>query len=594
MTAERQTPTLTPPMTEILPDWLAGQRWYAGKGRRPQLRRLGGFRLEDPQGQVGLETHIVADLSGPLPVVYQVPLSYRGAPLTGAERCLVATARHSELGPRWIYDATHDPAYVRALLALVLGSGAAGPSRRSEGADEVARGQHTSGPTDVLLDSSSVLTGEQSNTSIICTVHHRTGEPADPIIIKVFRTLQDGDNPDVTVPAALTAAGSTQVPETVGYVAGGWLAPDHVEAERRYEEEIAARIKAAVDARTQVVEQIQHDRQVAAAELAVRRERVARKRERELERRREAVRPTLHDALLADPEMLAEVVPVREDDLPDPAAVPEPVLPERELPPIPGRSDFPAFVPQVAHGHLAFAQRFFPGVQDAWREALVAAERGADFTGPARELGEATARIHVSLAEALGTTPAAGEARAPLLASIRSRYHAALGEVPALVEHEEVILALVDEFGRSEWPALQRVHGDYHLGQVLHVPGRGWVAVDFEGEPLRPLAERVRPDLALRDVAGMLRSFDYAGGSVELATAGASARGWVGACRAAFLGGYAAVTGLDLATAAPVLRVLELDKALYEVVYEARNRPTWLGIPTAAIARLITDSKASS
>ncbi|HEU5000983.1 MAG TPA: hypothetical protein VFT68_18750, partial [Lapillicoccus sp.] len=115
-------------------------------------------------------------------------------------------------------------------------------------------------------------------------------------------------------------------------------------------------------------------------------------------------------------------------------------------------------------------------------------------------------------------------------------------------------------------------------------------AVDFEGEPLRPLHERVRPDLALRDVAGMLRSFDYVGGSVELSEPDRSAREWVAATRAAFLEGYTEVTHLDATEVAPVLRALELDKALYEVIYEVRNRPSWLGIPTAAVERLVSDT----
>ena len=124
---------------------------------------------------------------------------------------------------------------------------------------------------------------------------------------------------------------------------------------------------------------------------------------------------------------------------------------------------------------------------------------------------------------------------------------------------------------------------------MLRTPD-GWVAVDFEGEPLRPLHERVGPDLALRDVAGMLRSFDYVGGSVELSEPGRSARDWVAACRAAFLEGYAGVTHLDPVQTGPLLRALELDKALYEVIYEVRNRPSWLGIPMAAIDRLVAES----
>jgi predicted trehalose synthase len=133
---------------------------------------------------------------------------------------------------------------------------------------------------------------------------------------------------------------------------------------------------------------------------------------------------------------------------------------------------------------------------------------------------------------------------------------------------------------------MQRIHGDFHLGQVLDVPGRGWVLLDFEGEPLRPLAERTQPDLALRDVAGMLRSFDYAAGSWEQTHPGRSAASWADRARAAFLEGYAQESGRDPREDEVLLKALELDKALYEVVYEARNRPTWLTIPTTAIARL--------
>ena len=149
------------------------------------------------------------------------------------------------------------------------------------------------------------------------------------------------------------------------------------------------------------------------------------------------------------------------------------------------------------------------------------------------------------------------------------------------------------------------MHGDYHLGQVLQVPGRGWVLLDFEGEPMRPMGERSAPDLALRDVAGMLRSFDYVEGSLTLArsqTTGldADARGldaqedasddraraWAVSARTAFLAGYRAGSGAPPEGA--LLDALELDKAVYEAIYEARHRPAWLPIPLAAVARLAT------
>jgi len=137
----------------------------------------------------------------------------------------------------------------------------------------------------------------------------------------------------------------------------------------------------------------------------------------------------------------------------------------------------------------------------------------------------------------------------------------------------------------AHWPDLQRIHGDYHLGQVLHSPERGWVLLDFEGEPLRPLSERSVPDQWVRDVAGMLRSFDYVGGTREQAT-GVPAREWVTSAQQAFLDGYAAGAGEDPRSLGALLAAFELDKAMYEVVYEARNRPGWVGIPLDAVRRL--------
>jgi predicted trehalose synthase len=163
---------------------------------------------------------------------------------------------------------------------------------------------------------------------------------------------------------------------------------------------------------------------------------------------------------------------------------------------------------------------------------------------------------------------------------MRRRLAVAVAEVPQLASRSTAVEAVISAAEAAEWPRLQRVHGDYHLGQVVAVPDRGWVLLDFEGEPLRPLAERSRPDLALRDIAGMLRSFDYAAGSWEHAHPGQKARDWAAGAQHAFLEGYVAGSGRDPREDAALLIAFQLDKALYEVVYEARNRPTWLTIPT--------------
>lgn len=135
-----------------------------------------------------------------------------------------------------------------------------------------------------------------------------------------------------------------------------------------------------------------------------------------------------------------------------------------------------------------------------------------------------------------------------------------------------------------------RVHGDYHLGQLLNVED-GFLVVDFEGEPERPLAERRRPHSPLKDVAGMLRSLDYAGRTAarraELADPDATrfADAWWDASRHAFLSEYASVSGTPMEPA--LLRAFEVEKACYEVAYEAGNRPGWLWLPLAGLERLL-------
>jgi maltokinase len=140
-----------------------------------------------------------------------------------------------------------------------------------------------------------------------------------------------------------------------------------------------------------------------------------------------------------------------------------------------------------------------------------------------------------------------------------------------------------DELG-AETLDTQRVHGDFHLGQTLHTPS-GWKIIDFEGEPAKTMAERRAPDSVWRDVAGMLRSFDYAAASVS----GPHSAAWAAECRGAFLRGYA--SGDLTTTERNVLRAYEADKAIYEVVYEIRNRPDWVGIPLGAVAELAADNQ---
>ncbi len=244
----------------------------------------------------------------------------------------------------------------------------------------------------------------------------------------------------------------------------------------------------------------------------------------------------------------------------------------------------------IATGHLAFAQEFLPGVEDAWRVAVRAAEVGEDFTERARALGVTTAEMHETLHSALPSRATTPSDIATTVASMRYRFELAAAEVPGLSEYRSALERVYHQAAASPWPGLQRIHGDFHLGQVLAVPDRGWVVLDFEGEPMRPMSERSLPDIPLRDVAGMLRSFDYVAGSFALTHPGESAAAWASACRRAFIDGYIERSGRDLREHRAVLDAFEIDKALYEAVYEARNRPGWLAIPTLAITRLIERS----
>lgn len=494
--------TLTPSKLELLPAWMSRQRWYAAKGSSPRLSKLWSWRLDDPAGEVGIETLLVVDAGGPEPVVYQVPLTYRGAPLAGREDALVGTMEHSVLGRRWVYDGPHDPVYAAQLAQLVMGRAEPQAGGKTDTPEPHVMGHpHPAWHDDVTITASRVLTGEQSNTSIVYDAHLADGTPR-PLICKVFRTLQSGDNPDVVLQAAIAAAGSPRVPTTLGSVSAQWPDPHHM----------ADGVGAGVA-------------------------------------RDGARRP--------EPDEVGR-------------------LTGGEAP--------------RAYGHLAFAQEFLPGVEDAWRVALRALAEGTGFEAEARELGAATAEVHATLASALPTELATPEAVDQVIHSMEQRYVAATLEVPALVEHETRIRDVFAAARVAMWPDFQRIHGDFHLGQVLRAPGRGWVLVDFEGEPLRPLRERTRPDQPMRDIAGMLRSFDYAGGAREQPHGNAvpgSARAWVDACQTAFLDGYAAWSGSDPRPSAALLAAFQLDKALYEVVYEARNRPTWLSIPTSAITRLL-------
>jgi maltokinase len=287
---------------------------------------------------------------------------------------------------------------------------------------------------------------------------------------------------------------------------------------------------------------------------------------------------------------------------------------------------------------LAFLQRFLAGATDGWNIALTSlrelfaeytiggspppgdalgagaaalleatdpAEARGDFAAEAERIGEVTAEMHQALARGFGTHKVTGDDYAKVmeeqLEQVLEPGDAALADGARRIINR---LRDIPDPG----PAI-RVHGDYHLAQVLRTDA-GWFVLDFEGEPARPLEERTRPSSPLKDVAGMLRSLSYApavalsyqedplfSGGHPLPPGSSLGRAWEARNRECFLAGYLrkaveaeSILPTDPAVRSAVLAAFELDKALYEVAYERANRPDWAHIPLGAVQRLTSEA----
>jgi maltokinase len=253
-------------------------------------------------------------------------------------------------------------------------------------------------------------------------------------------------------------------------------------------------------------------------------------------------------------------------------------------------------------------QRFVPGARDGWELALE--ELGNDserFVTRLRDLGAVIGQMHTVLASD-ATDPAfapeepSDESLSLLTATIDEDIERVFLELPddvgalepiaghgAEVRDRLQLLSHVGARGR-----LIRHHGDLHLGQTMLAGDGVWVVLDFEGEPARPLLERRRKRSPLRDVAGMLRSFAYAASASRLQRGIPAPEGWEERARDAFLGGYFEAVDPVLmppgeASTRTLLTIFELEKAVYELRYELNNRPDWVGIPVAGIARLLEE-----
>jgi len=455
---------------DALAPWLGNQRWFAGKGQG--LRDLAIVaETELVAGDPELRHLIVAVSHGTAVDYYQI--------LVGLRRKLPERLAHVRIGPladgRIAYDALHDADLTKPLLAAMAADASIG-SLRTQRVDGAV--------FETGLDSL-VLTNEQSNTSLVY---------GDESILKVFRRLSPGPNPDLEVTTALTSLGSSQVAPVLGWI----------------------------------------------------------------ETRLEGVPTSLA--------ILSKYLRLATDGW--------------SLAATSVRDLYAATGEGAARGAAA-------GRASAGR--CSAADVGGDFGGESHRLGVATAQVHADLADAFGTDEVGAEAIDELTERMFRKLDLAVAAVPELTKHVEMISDAYAELARlrGPWP-VQRVHGDYHLGQVMRTE-TGWVVLDFEGEPATPLAQRRARSSPLRDVAGMLRSFDYAArhqliGHPDQARLSDAARDWARRNASAFCAGYAAGGGLDPVANQVLLRALQLEKAVYEVLYEARHRPSWLSIPLDSLA----------
>ncbi|MGW6774381.1 maltokinase N-terminal cap-like domain-containing protein [Streptomyces sp. NPDC055037] len=217
--------TMTPGKLELLASWLPAQPWNLGGGHEPRLAKAGGFRLDDPQGEVGIEFMAVTDESGDRPITYQVPLGYRGAPLPGADHALIGTSEHGVLGRRWIYDGAHDPVLVAQLFALVLGE--AEPQAQSvDNTPDPSVTAHFAAAGHAAPISSVDVTDGPHGTDLRLLTAAAPGAPSGParqLTIRVNRVLRPEP-----------AESTTHAAGALGHVTADWLLPDGAKARGPY------------------------------------------------------------------------------------------------------------------------------------------------------------------------------------------------------------------------------------------------------------------------------------------------------------------------------------------------------------------------
>jgi maltokinase len=445
-----------------LNDWIVAQRWFASKTRdvaHIEIVDAVPLRAEPPLLVLCL---VEARFPAGTHETYQVPLGLRPADDGWSDRVISETAG-------WvIYDALSDPAHGRELLHRMRSN-----SELQSGQDEFifrwaeTAGAGLGGTVDVRP-----VGVEQSNSSIVF---------GEDLILKAFRRLEPGVNPELELLRFLSARGFPHIAPLAGWY------------------EMEGRL---IDATLGILQEYL----VGAYdgwELAL-------------------------DELRSDPEGLLERLH--------------------------------SLGSVVGELHAALAS-------DASNPAFSADEPSAEALSIlTADVDEQIERVFLELPETDAVAPIAGRGQ-----DVRERLAA---------------LSNVGVGGR-----VIRTHGDLHLGQTM-LSDRGWVILDFEGEPARPLPERRLKRSPLRDVAGMLRSFSYATAGSRLLRGHDAPPDWEDRARERFLEGYHQSVDRNLLPPGQqaidrLLAVFELEKAVYELRYELNNRPEWVSIPVAGIVRLL-------
>jgi maltokinase len=449
---------------ERLHDWVIEQRWFASKSREvTQINVVESVPLRTEGSPQLVLALMEAVFAAGTHETYQVPLGLRPEAEGWSER-VICTADGMT-----VYDGFADPAAGRELLHRMRSNSELGVEEGTLGFHWAESASSSLGGT---VDVRPVGV-EQSNSSIVF---------ADELILKAFRRVEPGENPELELLRFLSSRGFPNIAPLAGWY------------------EFEGRL---VDATLGILQQF-----LAGAtdgwELAL-------------------------DELASDPERLLERV--------------------RGLGEVTGEL-------HSALGSEASDPAFAPDEPSVESLSILTAT-----------IDEQIERLFVELPENEATAPILGRGQ-----DVRER------------------LQLLSHIGAGG--KVIRTHGDYHLGQTMLTPDRGWVILDFEGEPARSLPERRLKRSPLRDVAGMLRSFSYAAAGSRLLRGVAAPERWEDRAREEFLVGYhdrveASLLPPGAAPTKQLLAVFELEKAIYELRYELNNRPDWVAIPVAGIERLL-------